>query len=618
MTGRTPLACLVILAALATVLVLGPASASASTSACIEGISGCPSISVSKYGPSYVNAGEQGTFYFDVYNTGNVPLDNVTVNDDKCSPVTGPTGDAGNDGILLPYTQENGYEYWEFTCTYTLNGSPGDIVTDTVTATGDDGATTVSDQDSHDTTLTALHITKTVDMPTADPFDVLTYTITVTNDGPNNFSYNAAIDDQGCQDLQDAGNGSTDWDDFTLDPGQSATFTCHYDYFNPGPNDNGQYTNEACVDAYPYDNEIPKSVQTDELPPLISCADATTTLATHSVTGKVFEDMNADGAEQSGEPALPGVTVYVDLNNNGQRDSGEPSTTSGSDGSYTLPVDLGTSTIREEPSGNLTCSFPAGCAYTVDLPQNAPKTPPEDLRARPAAHLAANPSGKDFGDWRPASVSGTVVGDQNANGSRDAGESGLAGQTVYADLNGNGAPDAGEPTATTAADGTYTIGGLKPGSYVIRTVVPAGDTCTAPAGCDYSLSLLSNGVETNKDFLDAPPPAQIVLPARIVPGLVHLAGKTGCVFGSGFYARVRGRQIQRVTISIDGRTVKSTGSLKDNTTFRYRVNVLRLKVGSHSLTARVVFKNSSHTKTKTLRLSFQRCARQLVAPKFTG
>ena len=36
------------------------------------------------------------------------------------------------------------------------------------------------------------------------------------------------------------------------------------------------------------------------------------------------------------------------------------------------------------------------------------------------------------------------------------------------------------------------------------------------------------------------------------------------------------------------------------------------------MTAKVVFKAASGTKARTLRLSFQRCARQVVAPRFTG
>ena len=74
--------------------------------------------------------------------------------------------------------------------------------------------------------------------------------------------------------------------------------------------------------------------------------------------------MNADGARQAGEPALPGIVVYADANNNGVRDEGQSFGTSDAQGNFSFEVGLGSSTIREDVPGGFTCSFPAGCAYT--------------------------------------------------------------------------------------------------------------------------------------------------------------------------------------------------------------------------------------------------------------
>ena len=71
-------------------------------------------------------------------------------------------------------------------------------------------------------------------------------------------------------------------------------------------------------------------------------------------------------------------------------------------------------------------------------------------------------------------VSGTVFDDANWNGNNDAGEVGLPGVTVYIDANNNGKLDPGEVSTTTDAAGRYTIGGLVPGQYVIREVLPLG------------------------------------------------------------------------------------------------------------------------------------------------
>ena len=44
----------------------------------------------------------------------------------------------------------------------------------------------------------------------------------------------------------------------------------------------------------------------------------------------------ADQVQNSSEPGLPGVTVYLDLNRNGQFDGGEPTQVTAADGSYSF------------------------------------------------------------------------------------------------------------------------------------------------------------------------------------------------------------------------------------------------------------------------------------------
>jgi hypothetical protein len=591
------------LTAVAAVLIIGPPSAFA-------GQAPPPNtLMLTKTGPNFVNQGDNATYTFQLTNSSTTQdISNISISDDKCSPLSGPTGDDGNDGIL---SADSG-ETWTYTCTYAPQDAPGTTVTDTANATGDPNQ---SAQATHQTTITALHITKTVDKPTADPFDDLNYTITVTNDGPDFFEYEGVVTDQNCQPVVPT-DPQVKGPFFDLTFGQSATFTCTHNY-NPS-NDGNPFVNTACANADVFNNNL-QSVTPEGVPSdLVVCASASTSLAQHFVTGQVFEDLNADGVKQGNEPAFPGIVIYADLNNNGVRDEGEPSSTSDGQGNYSVPVNLGTTTIREDVPSGVTCSFPTGCAYTVTLPQNSPPPPPPDFAARAYSALAANPTGKDFGDWRPASVSGTVVGDTNSNGVRDAGESGLGGVTVYADLNNNGAPDSGEPSTTSAADGSYTIAGLKPGGYVIRQVVPQLRTCTAPTpNCNYDLTLISNQAETNKDFLDSAP-AQLVAPAKVDSGRATLRGRTGCINGSGFPATVRGVSIQRAVFSLDGKVVKTVTRPKNNSTVTYRVNVTKLSIGRHRITVKVTFLAGSGTKSKTLRLSFQRCAKRLVAPQFTG
>jgi hypothetical protein len=108
-----------------------------------------------------------------------------------------------------------------------------------------------------------------------------------------------------------------------------------------------------------------------------------------------------------------------------------------------------------------------------------------------------------------------------------------------------------------------------------------------------------------------------VLPEEVVSGRARMSGPSGCV-SKRFKAAVRGRQIARVTFFVDGRKVKRVSAKKGRRVFKLGVSPAKYGKGIHRVTAKVVFKRASGTKARTLRLSFQRCARQVVAPRFTG
>jgi hypothetical protein len=82
------------------------------------------------------------------------------------------------------------------------------------------------------------------------------------------------------------------------------------------------------------------------------------------------------------------------------------------------------------------------------------------------------------------SISGVVFNDINGNGVRDAGENAAANETVFLDLNLDGSLDAGDPTATTDANGLYTIAGLGAGTYRVRVQSSQGLVQGAPESLD--------------------------------------------------------------------------------------------------------------------------------------
>ncbi len=100
----------------------------------------------------------------------------------------------------------------------------------------------------------------------------------------------------------------------------------------------------------------------------------------------------------------------------------------------------------------------------------------------------------------PGSVSGVVWNDINGNGLREAGDTGLSGWTVFIDQNADGALSAGEPQATTAADGSYSISNLVPGSVTIYLQSMTGWRATAPMTSTRSIALKSGENRAGLDF----------------------------------------------------------------------------------------------------------------------
>lgn len=138
-----------------------------------------PGINVTKVASApVVHDGTAVTYTYVVTNTGETPLSDVTVVDDKCATVTGPAAgnDVGSDGVL------GLTETWTYTCTSTLTATTTNVVTATGTGPLDDD---VSDTASATVTVIkpAIAIDKAPSATSVEPGTTVVYTYTVTNPG---------------------------------------------------------------------------------------------------------------------------------------------------------------------------------------------------------------------------------------------------------------------------------------------------------------------------------------------------------------------------------------------------------------------------------------------------
>ncbi|MCY2954359.1 MAG: hypothetical protein NTU53_20705 [Planctomycetota bacterium] len=110
---------------------------------------------------------------------------------------------------------------------------------------------------------------------------------------------------------------------------------------------------------------------------------------------------------------------------------------------------------------------------------------------------------KDAGVVVAAKIIGFVYNDLDGNGTRDDGEPGLDGRTVYIDANANGHLDAGERSTTSAANGTYVMEYVRPGTYRIAQLPRDGWRLTEPSTGFHTVMLKPHEVSAPLAFGNA-------------------------------------------------------------------------------------------------------------------
>ena len=177
----------------------------------------------------------------------------------------------------------------------------------------------------------------------------------------------------------------------------------------------------------------------------------------------------------------------------------------------------------------------------------------------------------------------------------------------------------GDPVTLIGKGGDLTPNTLDPGdtwSYTCSAQTVAGQTSlhnvASVTGCDRL-----GGCVSASDFADTILDALIVEPTRVPGASARLLGPTGCV-AKVFNARVRGLNVATVTFILDGKVIKKVSNTSNASLIVARINPAKLKLGVHRLVANVTYRAETQKKAQSFRLSFQRCSKKLVKPRFTG
>jgi uncharacterized repeat protein (TIGR01451 family) len=128
--------------------------------------------------PILVPEGGSTTFTFEVTNPSTVPLSDITLTDNRCSPLTFVGGDTNGDDILAPLDGE----IWTYTCTMPIS----QLTVNTAVVTGTDpGGGQPSDTGFAGALpyLPGIAVVKTPSATEVEPGDSVTYTYQVTNTG---------------------------------------------------------------------------------------------------------------------------------------------------------------------------------------------------------------------------------------------------------------------------------------------------------------------------------------------------------------------------------------------------------------------------------------------------
>lgn len=196
---------------------------------------------------------------------------------------------------------------------------------------------------------------------------------------------------------------------------------------------------------------------------------------TPKIKGVKYEDLNADGDRDAGEPGLAGWTIRLLY-----KGTQVATTTTGSGGAYSfklnansLPIGEGSYEVKEVLQAGWNQSDAPG---------------PIAVKYGIGDHEF---TGRDFGNWRPAKIAGSKFDDGSVDGVWDPEEPGLSNWAI--DLS-NG------ESRLTDASGEYSFS-VRPGTYTVSENLQSGWRQTAPGGPGtHTYTVISGEEVSGADF----------------------------------------------------------------------------------------------------------------------
>ena len=487
-----------------------------------------------------------GDYYVRVSPDADFPLSSEPTSDDPNDDVDGDDNGLQPDG--------SGADVWSNVITLVGAEEP----------TGADESAPGGDQDDADDAngnmtvdfgfrpAVDVSLVKTVSNAEPNIGEVITFTVTVSNEGPNDAT-GISVEDvvpNGYSGISAISNGGSEagsvvtWTDVDVAAGASVDLT--FDVTVEAPGDGVEFNNIANVtelDQLDTDSEPGNDPDTDG-DGLIGSEDDNP-----NDTG-IDPDDEDDADDEPVEPLLLsiGSNVFADNNNNGMRDAGEPGIegltveifNTGADGIPENADDELVGTAVTDGDGNyfveglipgdyyasissVDPDFPASSTPTsldpnddtdnddngiqddigggvwsnvITLSPTDEPTGADESGAGGDQDDAVDDNGNmtlDFGFAPTVSIGSTVFADNNDNGEQDAGEPGIEGVTVEVfNLGPDGIAENGDDelvgTDVTDADGNYFVDGLVPGMYYVSIPTP-----------DPNFEISSSDIATTED-----------------------------------------------------------------------------------------------------------------------